>query len=816
MAASRSTRKQVEHGVFGHPSDLPPSQLPTLGDVLRQVWKYKCEEEEVTQRKFVQKNDALNQALSDVSDLWEKAIGNRKEVPLISVKAGIGRLKRIYEKGIDLNKKKIKNDSPKVKEEILKFKDNMLKLFDICSCSCSSISCQLVRCKLKQCDGFHLDCRCDIKVPKREIMFLIDQRTDRKMKIDGIDKPVTEMWARSEALEADIASRSAQLEEKKLEEATNHKKAQEAFAALDENQNVDMDEIASGVEDGDYEPPAGLVENVLQNRTKLTKTAEACDRYMVSDRAGAAIASAVLTDYGIIHEDDKSQVIGPRKLASERHRCRMAAIKEANDGREAMTSVYFDGKKTSTRVLVKNAKTGRWSPRQVIQDHYVIIVEPGAEYLTHVTPPSGHGKVIAATIFQYLVDENLLDEPLYVAGADGTNSNVGAKNGAIHFLEMMLGRPLHYCICQLHGNELPFRALFYYYDGKPDGPEHWSGPVGKSIKNKVASLPVVAFQAVQSADFPDLPEAIIADLSWDQKYLYRICMALIAGVVEDDLAAIEPGPPCVSRWNTLWSRICRVYAGTAKPTLKLRRIVNMIVKFSAPMWFHIKCHPSVTKGPLNTFKSLQLLRNLNAGEKAIAKKAVQRNSFFAHPDQLLLAMCADQDEVVRQKAVGLIRKFRKDGKDDNIQDDTDSDDDDAIEVDEDLLRYTDDDCSEDDEAEVEEIVLDSSIREVHVPQLKWRAKSYHTMIDWNKELVSEPPFIAKLTDDEIVNILDTPLVVPKWSNNTQSVERGIKLVSEACTAVTGKVERDGYIRQRIHSRKLMPQFNTKRDFNHNL
>ena len=127
-----------------------------------------------------------------------------------------------------------------------------------------------------------------------------------------------------------------------------------------------------------------------------------------------------------------------------------------------------------------------------------------------------------------------------------------------------------------------------------------------------------------------------------------------------------------------------------------------------------------------------------------------------------------------------------------------------------------DDCSEDDEAEVEEIVLDSSIREVHVPQLKWRAKSYHTMIDWKKELVSEPPFIAKLTDDEIVNILDTPLVVPKWSNNTQSVERGIKLVSEACTAVTGKVERDGYIRQRIHSRKLMPQFNTKRDFNHNL
>jgi hypothetical protein len=123
-------------------------------------------------------------------------------------------------------------------------------------------------------------------------------------------------------------------------------------------------------------------------------------------------------------------------------------------------------------------------------------------------------------------------------------------------------------------------------------------------------------------DFPALSEDIVDDLSWDQKYLYRICMALIAGVVEDDLAAIEPGPPCVSRWNTLWSRISRVYAGTVRPNLQLRRTVNMIVKFSAPMWFQIKCNPSVIKGPLNTFKSLQLLRNLNAGEKAVAKKAI--------------------------------------------------------------------------------------------------------------------------------------------------------------------------------------------------
>ena len=37
---------------------------------------------------------------------------------------------------------------------------------------------------------------------------------------------------------------------------------------------------------------------------------------------------------------------------------------------------------------------------------------------------------------------------------DGTNANVGAEHRAIRYLEMMLGKPLHYLICQLHGNEL--------------------------------------------------------------------------------------------------------------------------------------------------------------------------------------------------------------------------------------------------------------------------------------------------------------------------------------------------------------------------
>ena len=76
----------------------------------------------------------------------------------------------------------------------------------------------------------------------------------------------------------------------------------------------------------------------------------------------------------------------------------------------------------------------------------------------------------------------------------------------------------------------------------------------------------------------------------------------------------------------------------------------MIIKFIASMRFTIKCNPGFTQGQLNTFRPMQLLKNLNAVEKTVAKKAVQRNAIFAPSDQLLLAMCADEDKAVRHKA----------------------------------------------------------------------------------------------------------------------------------------------------------------------
>ena len=51
------------------------------------------------------------------------------------------------------------------------------------------------------------------------------------------------------------------------------------------------------------------------------------------------------------------------------------------------------------------------------------------------------------------------------------------------------------------------------------------------------------------------------------------------------------------------------------------------------MWFIIKSNPYAIDGPNDVLKTLSCLKNFNAEEKNIAKKSIQRNAFFGHPEQ---------------------------------------------------------------------------------------------------------------------------------------------------------------------------------------
>ena len=55
------------------------------------------------------------------------------------------------------------------------------------------------------------------------------------------------------------------------------------------------------------------------------------------------------------------------------------------------------------------------------------------------------------------------------------------------------------------------------------------------------SWPVENFKRIRNAKFPELPNDVIEDLSTDQHYAYRICMAIITGEVDPDLECLDIG-----------------------------------------------------------------------------------------------------------------------------------------------------------------------------------------------------------------------------------------------------------------------------------
>ena len=201
-----------------------------------------------------------------------------------------------------------------------------------------------------------------------------------------------------------------------------------------------------------------------------------------------------------------------------------------------------------------------------------------------------------------------------------------------------------------------------------------------------------------------------------------------------------------------------------------------------------------------------------------------KKCFFAHSDQLLLTLCTDRDEAVRREAFNKIRKLR-DQYTPNIEDEAFpkadafpevKEDGETSRIDEDLFLPTNDEAEEDTETiEKTHDMPSMNIKKVILPKLKFHATNYRHMIDWDTELKTEPPFVTSLSDEKILGILEKSLSVSKWPNHFESVERGIRVMTEACTELAGYKKRDGYIKQWLSSRRIMPTFRTKKHFSFN-
>jgi len=216
-----------------------------------------------------------------------------------------------------------------------------------------------------------------------------------------------------------------------------------------------------------------------QNRMEWQNLAMMSKRYQLSDRASAAVANAALKDSGLITDLDKTCVIDKNKLGREREKYRNIISEDEAIFYKFIDGIYIDGRKDATLLTENDAQTGKYYHKTELQERIVVVGEPGACYLRHVSPQDGRGITIANEVYDVIKGTELSDT-LKVVGTDGTASVTGNKAGFIRCLEQKLGRPLRWVFCLLQCNELPLRHAFLQLDGKTKSPDSFSGPVGKN------------------------------------------------------------------------------------------------------------------------------------------------------------------------------------------------------------------------------------------------------------------------------------------------------------------------------------------------
>lgn len=741
-----STRSETLCPVFGTPIQLKETVLPTYADVMKHyLW---------VRNQLLWKGNKKDPSIKDISEIvshdvariWKKA-----SIPVVSEQEIIRLIKKFNEKYKNIKKiSKSRKTAEKAKNDFFNHANSTL--FDISACKCLNYE----------------QCKCSVKIPRMERSFLTDQRNERKMVIGSIDVSTS----RKLKLIGKRQQRKEDHEVKAREEKDNVSKT---ITNLETNDFLGSDsDINEDKDDSEYisSDTKRLKANVgeipstsrtCQMRISLPSLAIACDRTGVSDRAAAIIASSALQDLGIITKDNPAEVIDRSKLRRERRKVRSQLESTAAHAQiQSLDGIYFDGRKDKTIVYQKK---GNYSYRTtVMEEHIVLLSEPGSVYIGHVTPDSGSSADITRSITNFVAQKEISLSKLVAVGCDGTNVNTGQKNGIIRRLETFVGHKLHWFVCLLHTNELPLRHLFQKIDGKTSGPQHFSGRIGKSLET-CETLPVTSFVPIPVA----LPEISKKDLSTDQKYLLDISQAVSSGVCTPNLANKSPGKMAHSRWLTTANRILRLYVSTAEPSSDLKLLVEFVIKVYVPSWFQIKKIPGVTYGARHLHEMIKKSSFLPEQYKSIVHKVIQRNSYFAHSENILLAMLADERRYIRELSLRRILKARKSNS-------------------------------------------KGQIRHYELPQLNFNAEEYFEMISWDNPL--EPPATLNLSDHDITRLIEgsSYFELEKLPCHTQAVERHIRLVTAASLATCGPEARDGFIHSRIKSQRELPKFDSKINF----
>jgi len=122
--------------------------------------------------------------------------------------------------------------------------------------------------------------------------------------------------------------------------------------------------------------------------------------------------------------------------------------------------------------------------------------------------------------------------------------------------------------------------------------------------------------------------------------------------------------------------------------------------------------------------------SLSTVRTEVDKPVIQRNAYFGHPENIILAMLTDERKHIRELGLRRILKVRKKEK---------------------FPKTTKRRRTEETEA----------IREFNIPKLNFEATDYVDLINWQESDITEPPLTMNISDEDLELLVangDTPVV----------------------------------------------------------
>ena len=199
-------------------------------------------------------------------------------------------------------------------------------------------------------------------------------------------------------------------------------------------------------------------------------------------------------------------------------------------------------------------------------------------------------------------------------------------------------------------------------------------------------------------------------------------------------------------------------------------LAEYCVRVYFPTWFDIKRNNKLTYGSKNFFNLVQRIIQLSNEEvKHVALQNVQKNAFFAHPENISLAMLGNDNKDVRKQAVSRVQAIREASE--NLDHNLTSENPKLLDKSDEFNEFNMyDPCV--------------NVGRFEVPKaINTNAKSFFEMVNLDDSDFRQPLAINNLSS-KIASVADKSLKFDHPCHN-QAVERHVKVVAEASGQVVG-------------------------------